>query len=129
FLPSRFICRLVGYASLPDIMPYFIAFIDSPASLLSPGKPLGSARVLPRRGAPHRRRWVGALRKHYIALVQADPSTYGVSSPDFPDVVTAARTIDAAVEKGRRDARPPRRGACSKMASSSHRPAASKTCT
>ena len=27
-------------------MPYFIAFIDSPASLLSPGKPLGSARAV-----------------------------------------------------------------------------------
>jgi predicted RNase H-like HicB family nuclease len=41
------------------------------------------------------------MRKHYIALVQAGPSAYGVSFPDFPGVVTAARTIDAAVA-GRR---------------------------
>jgi predicted RNase H-like HicB family nuclease len=39
------------------------------------------------------------MRKHYIAFVHAGPSAYGVSFPDFPGVVTAARTIDAAVER------------------------------
>jgi len=39
------------------------------------------------------------MRKHYIALVQAGPSACSVSFPDFPGLVTAARTIDAAVER------------------------------
>jgi predicted RNase H-like HicB family nuclease len=39
------------------------------------------------------------MRKHYIALVQACPSACSVSFPDFPGLVTAARTIDAAVER------------------------------
>jgi hypothetical protein len=37
------------------------------------------------------------MRKHYIALVLAGPSACSVSFSDFPGVVTAARTIDAAV--------------------------------
>jgi predicted RNase H-like HicB family nuclease len=39
------------------------------------------------------------MRKHYIALVQAGPSAYGMSFPDFPGVVTATRAINAAVER------------------------------
>ena len=39
------------------------------------------------------------MRKHYIALVQAGPSACSVSFPDFPGLITAARTVDAAVER------------------------------
>ena len=42
------------------------------------------------------------MRKHYIGLVHtAGPIAYGVSFPDFPGAVTAARTIDEAVEHAR----------------------------
>src|SRR5215468_8797246 len=43
------------------------------------------------------------MRKHYIAIVQAGPSACSVSFPDFPGVVTAARTVDAAVERARHE--------------------------
>jgi predicted RNase H-like HicB family nuclease len=37
--------------------------------------------------------------RHYVALVHKDPdSDYGVSFPDFPGAVTAARTAEEAVE-------------------------------
>jgi len=40
------------------------------------------------------------MRKHYIALVYvAGPSTYGVLFPDFPGAITAACSIDEAVEQ------------------------------
>ena len=39
------------------------------------------------------------MRKHYIALVHRDEdSRFGVSFPDFPGAVTAARTLDEALE-------------------------------
>jgi len=42
------------------------------------------------------------MRKHYIGLVHtAGPIAYGISFPDFPGAVTAARTIDEAVEHAR----------------------------
>jgi len=42
------------------------------------------------------------MRKHYIGLVHtAGPTAYGVSFPDFPGAVTAARTIDEVVERAR----------------------------
>lgn len=37
---------------------------------------------------------------HYIALIHKDPSsTYGVSFPDLPGVITAADTLDEAIEQ------------------------------
>jgi len=40
------------------------------------------------------------MRKHYIALVRKDPdSDYGVSFPDFPGAVTAARSLNEAVAR------------------------------
>ena len=40
------------------------------------------------------------MRKHYIALVHKDPdSNYGISFPDFPGAVTAARSLDEALER------------------------------
>jgi predicted RNase H-like HicB family nuclease len=40
------------------------------------------------------------MRKHYIALVHKDPdSNYGISFPDFPGAVTAARSRDEALER------------------------------
>jgi predicted RNase H-like HicB family nuclease len=40
------------------------------------------------------------MRKHYIALVYRDEdSHFGVSFPDFPGAVTAARTLDDALER------------------------------
>jgi len=42
------------------------------------------------------------MRKHYIGLIHtAGPTAYGVSFPDFPGTLTAARTIDEAVEHAR----------------------------
>jgi predicted RNase H-like HicB family nuclease len=38
--------------------------------------------------------------RHYIAVVHKDAgSDYGVSFPDFPGAITAARTVDEAVEQ------------------------------
>jgi predicted RNase H-like HicB family nuclease len=40
------------------------------------------------------------MRKHYIALVRKDPnSDYGVSFPDFPGAITAARSLDEALAR------------------------------
>lgn len=40
------------------------------------------------------------MRKHYIALVRKKhDSDYGISFPDFPGAVTAARSLDEAVER------------------------------
>jgi len=40
------------------------------------------------------------MRKHYIARVHKDPdSNYGISFPDFPGAVTAARSLDEALER------------------------------
>jgi predicted RNase H-like HicB family nuclease len=40
------------------------------------------------------------MRNHYIALVHRDEdSHFGVSFPDFPGAVTAARTLDDALER------------------------------
>jgi predicted RNase H-like HicB family nuclease len=40
------------------------------------------------------------MRKHYIALIHKDDdSDFGVSFPDFPGAVTAARTLDEAVNR------------------------------
>ena len=40
------------------------------------------------------------MRKHYIALVHKDEdSRFGVSFPDFPGAVTAARILDEALER------------------------------
>jgi predicted RNase H-like HicB family nuclease len=37
---------------------------------------------------------------HYIALIHKDPdSSYGVSFPDVPGVITAADSLDEALEK------------------------------
>jgi antitoxin HicB len=39
---------------------------------------------------------------HYIALIHKEPdSSYGVSFPDVPGVITAAGTIDEAMQKAR----------------------------
>jgi predicted RNase H-like HicB family nuclease len=43
------------------------------------------------------------MRKHYIALVHKDEdSDFGVSFPDFPGAVTAARTLDEALERAQK---------------------------
>ena len=40
------------------------------------------------------------MRKHYIAFVHKDPnSDYGVSFPDFPGAIAAARSLDEALER------------------------------
>jgi predicted RNase H-like HicB family nuclease len=40
------------------------------------------------------------MRKHYIALVHKDSdSDYGISFPDFPGAVTAARSLDEALAR------------------------------
>jgi predicted RNase H-like HicB family nuclease len=40
------------------------------------------------------------MRKHSIALVRKDPnSDYGVSFPDFPGAITAARSLNEALAR------------------------------